>query len=55
MIKSILDSLRTLFFQPLKFFKGKDYKWIWFVSGGTFIMANLIDSICENYSLNLSF
>lgn len=47
LIPSLINSVKTLFSNPVYFFKQPSFLFIWGVYSGTYIVANSIEAICE--------
>jgi hypothetical protein len=47
LIPSLMESIKTFFTRPIYFFKQPSFLFIWGVYGGTYIVANSIEAICE--------
>ena len=45
--KSVVSSVKSLAFTPLKFIMRRDFSWVFFVYGSTYMSANSIDSLCK--------
>lgn len=45
--KSVASSVKSLAFSPLKYIMRKEFIWIYFVYGSTYMCANSIDSMCK--------
>lgn len=47
LVPSLINSVKTLFSNPVYFFKQPSFLFIWGVYSGTYIVANSIEAICE--------
>lgn len=47
LVPSLISGVRTLFTQPLYFFRQPSFLLIWGVYSGTYIVANSIEALCE--------
>lgn len=50
--KSVTNTVKKMFGNPIKFLTNKKYLWIIAVYGPTYIAANTIDSLCKIYKTN---
>ena len=47
LVPCLINGLKTLFLQPVYFLRQPSFLFIWGVYGGTYIVANSIEAICE--------
>ena len=52
MAQCIKNNLKTLFTQPTKIFRSVQFRWIWFVYSGTYIVANSIETFCTRNDID---